>query len=125
MNTYLRKKSHPNCANHLGFTLVELMVTVVILGIIASIAAPIISKQLANQRVKSTASTLENVLRDAKAQSNISKKPVTISYINDNQSNNMINVKIPYSGLRVNASSVTLDWTNIFFKSAVALDSFP
>ena len=37
-----------------GFTLIELMVTIAVLAIIVSIAAPNISTQLANQRVKST-----------------------------------------------------------------------
>ncbi|HAR76075.1 MAG TPA: pilus assembly protein, partial [Psychrobacter sp.] len=48
-----------------GFTLIELMVTIAVLAIIVSIAAPSISMQLANQRVKSTAATLANALSEA------------------------------------------------------------
>ena len=48
-----------------GFTLIELMVAIVVLAVIVSIAAPSISTQLANQRVKSTTATLINALREA------------------------------------------------------------
>lgn len=61
-----------------GFTLIELMVTIAVLAIIVGIAAPSISTQLANQRVKSTASTLENALKEAKAESIIRRQPLTV-----------------------------------------------
>ena len=48
-----------------GFTLIELMVTIAVLAIIVGIAAPSISTQLANQRVKSTTATLANALKEA------------------------------------------------------------
>ncbi|MBP6496889.1 MAG: prepilin-type N-terminal cleavage/methylation domain-containing protein [Psychrobacter sp.] len=63
-----------------GFTLIELMVTIAVLAIIVSIAAPNISTQLANQRVKSTASTLENALKEAKAESIIRRQNVMVTY---------------------------------------------
>ncbi|WP_201532314.1 Tfp pilus assembly protein FimT/FimU [Psychrobacter sp. LFX-11D] len=63
-----------------GFTLIELMVTIAVLAIIVGIAAPNISTQLANQRVKSTASTLENALKEAKAESIIRRQNVTVAY---------------------------------------------
>ena len=48
-----------------GFTLIELMVTIAVLAIIVGIAAPSISTQLANQRVKSTTATIANALKEA------------------------------------------------------------
>ena len=63
-----------------GFTLIELMVTIAVLAIIVGIAAPSISTQLANQRVKSTASTLENALKEAKAESIIRRQNVMVTY---------------------------------------------
>ena len=63
-----------------GFTLIELMVTIAVLAIIVGIAAPSISTQLANQRVKSTASTLENALKEAKAESIIRRQSLTLSF---------------------------------------------
>ena len=65
-----------------GFTLIELMVTIAVLAIIVSIAAPSISTQLANQRVKSTAATLANALKEAKSESIIRRQNVTLSYNN-------------------------------------------
>ncbi|OXL24029.1 pilus assembly protein [Psychrobacter sp. DAB_AL32B] len=65
-----------------GFTLIEMMVTIVVLAIIVSIAAPSMSNQLANQRVKSTTATLANALKEAKAESIIRRQNVTLSYNN-------------------------------------------
>ncbi|WP_227670212.1 pilus assembly FimT family protein [Psychrobacter namhaensis] len=65
-----------------GFTLIELMVTIAVLAIIVGIAAPNISTQLANQRVKSTAATLENALSEAKAESVIRRQAQAVSYTN-------------------------------------------
>jgi len=98
------------------------MVTIAVLAVIVSIAAPTISRQLADQRVKSTASTLLNVLREVRAESSINKMPVTVSYINGMRPKNIINIEAPYSGLNVFSSQTsTQDWTNLFMKSASAL----
>lgn len=67
----------------LGFTLIELMVTIAVLAIIVSIAAPNISTQLANQRVKSTTATLANALKEAKAESLIRRQEIKFSYDNN------------------------------------------
>ena len=66
-----------------GFTLVELMITVAILGIITMIAAPSMSLQFANMRIKSTTATLENALKEAKAESVIRRQDIAVRY-NDN-----------------------------------------
>ena len=66
-----------------GFTLIELMVTIAVLAIIVGIAAPSISTQLANQRVKATANTLANALKEAKAESIIRRQQIAVSYSNN------------------------------------------
>ena len=66
-----------------GFTLIELMVTIAVLAIIAGIATPNISNQIANQRNKSTAATLENALKEAKAESMIRRQTLTFTYNNN------------------------------------------
>ena len=63
-----------------GFTLIELMVTIAVLAIIVGIAAPSISTQLANQRVKSTAATLANALKEAKVESILRRQNITVIY---------------------------------------------
>ena len=65
-----------------GFTLIELMVTIAVLAIIIGIAAPSISTQLANQRVKSTTSTIANALKEAKVESILLRQNVTVVYNN-------------------------------------------
>ena len=113
INSFSRYHSDSNS----GFTLIELMVTIVVLAVIVSIAAPSISTQLANQRVKSTTATLINALREAKAESVIRRQPVTVSYINGNRSNNIINIEIPYSGpITLLSLTTPKDWTSIFLK---------
>ena len=69
----------PQAANA-GFTLIELMVTIAVLAIIVSIAAPNISTQLANQRVKATTATLVNALKEAKAESVIRRQNINVVY---------------------------------------------
>ena len=88
---YVRRISSTH-KQHKGFTLVELMVTIAVLGIIASIATPSISSQLANMRVKSTAATLENALKEAKAESAIRRQDVAVSYNNNNTAEGRISV---------------------------------
>ena len=75
-----------------GFTLIELMVTIAVLAIIVGIAAPSISTQLANQRVKSTTATLANALKEAKAESVIRRQNISVTYSNNAQSSGTINV---------------------------------
>ena len=78
MNVFARHRPQKLRMSSSGFTLIELMVTIAVLAIIVSIAAPSISMQLANQRVKSTAATLENALKEAKTESVIRRQPLTV-----------------------------------------------
>lgn len=64
-----------------GFTLIELMVTIAVLGIIVSIAAPSMSLQLANQSVNANAATVENALKEAKVESVTRRQKVEVKYI--------------------------------------------
>ena len=101
MNVSANYRSQKLRMSSSGFTLIELMVTIAVLAIIVSIAAPSISTQLANQRVKSTTATLENALKEAKSESIIRRQEVTVSY------NNMSNPKvITLTGSDTNASTI-------------------
>lgn len=75
-----------------GFTLIELMVTIAVLAIIVSIAAPNISTQLANQRVKSTTAILISALKEAKVESIIRRQNISISYNNNGTNSGTITV---------------------------------
>lgn len=64
--------------NNKGFTLVELIVTVCVLAIIVTIAAPAIRTQLARMEAKRIQSQLENSLALAKAESYIRRQNIIV-----------------------------------------------
>lgn len=74
INSLLDRKKTTNT----GFTLIELMVTIAVMAIIVTIAAPSFSTQLANQRVKSTAVNIQSALKEAKAESIIRRQNITV-----------------------------------------------
>jgi type IV fimbrial biogenesis protein FimT len=53
---------------HAGFTLIELMITVVLLGILLSIAAPSFQAMILNNRVRNAAESVVNGIQQARAE---------------------------------------------------------
>ena len=92
MNIQLLRRISSTDGRQQGFTLIELMITVAVLGIIASFAAPSMSLQFANMRVKSATATLENALKEAKAESVIRRQDVEVSYNNNGAAAGSISV---------------------------------
>ncbi len=86
MNATINSSSYPRQATSSGFTLIELMVTIAIMGTVIGFAAPNISAQLANQRGKSTTATLNNALREAKVESVIRRQAITVTIDNKDTS---------------------------------------
>lgn len=94
MNASLYSSSYRTHTTSAGFTLIELMITIAVLAIIVSIAAPNISNQLANQRVKSTVSTIESALKEAKAESLIRRQNIKVVYKSSTPKNITLNVTL-------------------------------
>ena len=74
--------------NEFGFTLVELMVTIAVMAIIISIAAPSLSTQLATQRNKTTAYELYNGLTQTKIDAAIARKDQSYTIADANRQGN-------------------------------------
>ena len=68
------------CKPTQGFTLVELMVTIAVLAIIASIAVPSFQNQFVESRMKDTTSVIYNAMKEAKSESFLLKSAVSINY---------------------------------------------
>lgn len=99
MNVAKPNSSYKHQVSNAGFTLIELMVTIAVLAIIVSIAAPNINDQLANQRVKSTISTLNNALKEAKVESLLRRQTMTLSYNNNGAALGSITITDPSSNV--------------------------
>lgn len=74
-----------------GFTLIELMVTLAVLAIIVSIAAPSISTQLAQNQVKSTSTVVQTSIARAKSESAISRNTIVWGYDDTNDLITLVN----------------------------------
>ena len=107
--------------NSSGFTLIELMVTIAVLAIIVSIAAPSISTQLANQRVKATTATLANALKEAKVESRILRQPLTLTY---DESSKVINTQNIVAGKVVTTIATYTYDTRTAIKSTSTSNQF-
>ncbi len=72
--------------NQDGFTLVELMIVIALLGIIASLAAPSMKGQLEKNHIRDAERTIVNAHKDAQAEAMIRREVVPIVYKKDTKS---------------------------------------
>lgn len=63
-----------------GFTLIELMITIGIVAVLATLAAPAVTNQLAKQRMKYTTSVFVNALKEARDTAILQRKPITFNF---------------------------------------------
>ena len=88
-----------------GFTLIELMVTIVVLAIIAVMAAPSFSNILLKQNLKKSTQELANVLVQARAKAALERKEITVNL-------NVTNIADKNVALKdtTNTDFTTLNW---------------
>lgn len=91
MNASVNNQQTNRLMANSGFTLIELMVTIAVLAIIVSIAAPNINEQLAQNQIKATSTLIQTSISRAKAESAISRNSVTWTY---NTTNKQITLSI-------------------------------
>lgn len=64
--------------NSRGFTLIELMVTIAVLAIIATMAAPSMGQMLRKQNMNKSAQDLISVLNNARAKAALERREITV-----------------------------------------------
>ena len=65
-----------------GFTLIELVITVAIIGIIAAIAAPSMQTQIQQAKIKNAANDFATAFKEARVQAVISQKNIQVVLTN-------------------------------------------
>lgn len=63
-----------------GFTLIEMLVTISVLGIIASIAAPSFQNQIAKRKMEDAFNQIETCFKQSRIEANITRNPVTVGF---------------------------------------------
>lgn len=63
-----------------GFTLIEVMIVITIMGVIGTLAAPSMSQQLEKRRIDSAERSIVSFHKEAQVEAKINHKPVTVAY---------------------------------------------
>ncbi|HHI03621.1 MAG TPA: type II secretion system protein GspH [candidate division Zixibacteria bacterium] len=99
-----------------GFTLIELMTTVVIIGIVAAMVAPTFDSAIKRNKFKGETKQIVSMLRTARSNAIAEKTPMGLYY--DNEENKMILFKEMSS-----PSNFRMDWGTDTVKMEMQLDS--
>lgn len=71
--------------NNLGFTLIEMLVTLTIMGVIIAIGAPMMISQLKNMEAQAVANALQGFLKEGKQTALIYRNPVILCIADENK----------------------------------------
>lgn len=121
----MRQRWHKNT----GFTIIELMITITIIGIISAFAYPAMQRQIAEMKIKNAANQLENGLKQARADAIVYRSPVVVTTtatgINFTQAGNTAtNANYPKS-LTFDKNIVSRNGININLTATKAAENAP
>lgn len=81
MKSMLRQmKTNPGGFNSKGFTLMEMMISVVIIGVVATLAAPRMEKEMTRIEFRGTTQEFVSTLREARSLSITEKKDYSVDF---------------------------------------------
>lgn len=110
METAMHKSNPtlPQLRKDRGFTMIELMVTVLILGILTSVALPSFKEFIANQRIKSSSFDLMSTLNQARSEAIKRNGQVTIAPINNDWAQGWtVSTNVPTATTLIQKSALT------------------
>lgn len=105
-----------------GFTLIELMVTVVLMSILAMLAMPAFTTWINNNKVRTVSDSLQNGLRFAQSEALRRSRPMVFSLTNSAAPQTSLTAVDNGSGWSINVSKSSLDAKSAFVQSGVLSD---
>lgn len=105
-----------------GFTLIELMVTIVLLSVLAMLAMPSFTTWINNNKVRTVSDSLQNGLRFAQAEALRRSRPIVFSLTNSPAPQTSLTAVANGSGWSINVSKSSLDANSAFVQAGVLSD---
>lgn len=100
--------------NH-GFTLIELMVTIAVMAIIATIAAPSFGNMIAEKRLESDTRELALILGDARGQAATLRKNITIKFEIGTNTSTIYYWMPKYPNIQLDNKDNEVDFSDVIF----------
>lgn len=115
-------KDHRRAHLASGFTLIELMVTIVLLSVLAMLAMPSFTTWINNNKVRTVSDSLQNGLRFAQAEALRRSRPMVFSLTDSPAPQTSLTAVANGSGWSINVSKSSLDAKSAFVQAGVLSD---
>ncbi|MBT2336433.1 GspH/FimT family pseudopilin [Variovorax paradoxus] len=105
-----------------GFTLIELMVTIVLLSILTMLAMPSFTTWINNNKVRTVSDSLQNGLRFAQTEALRRSRPIVFSLTDSAAPQTSLTAVANGSNWSINVSKSSLDPNSVFVQAGVLTD---